>query len=588
MDCNNKFGTEFQFSKDDLVNWIKEVLPDPFCYREESGASYNKDIRELEYFSRPLWAIFSLMVNDNFKYSEIIEPYMKRIKMGLHKNTLYSFPYPTTKTRQIAVEMAVYGYGLLACKKTFLQYLSKEEIRELENWLNTINKIEIPIGNWLFFLLIVNYGLKENNLNYDQSKIDFALENIEKLYIGNGWYKDGCDGQRDYYIAFAFHFYSQILKKYCKAFPINVEERSSLFEQEFLYWFDKNGISLPFGRSLTYRFAHVSYWASSVVSNIYQVDLSYIKSLIHKNLNFWFSKDKLFTIGYGYSNLLLSEDYNATGSPMWSMKTMVILSLPDNHDFWKIEEKNINFLDDMYVSQKSGLLFVTGNFHHYALSANQYSKNKILQHMSKYGKFCYSTAFGWNLSRDVEGIENFAVDNALAISINGTNQYQSRGYIYNSKVCDEYIYSQWNYGEIAMIDTWLIPVNEQCHVRIHRIRSAFELETYEGAFPVWSWNRKFDDFKKINNGIELEKLGKISAIVDLLGNRKSSVIAQNPNTNIYSWEKNAIASLHGYITNGIYACAVYCSINQQIEYQYIKLINNEIFLNDKKIKLMEL
>ena len=43
-------------------------------------------------------------------------------------------------------------------------------------------------------------------------------------------------------------------------FTLDVYKRQAqLFAQQFVYWFDANGAALPFGRSLTYRFAPVSY-----------------------------------------------------------------------------------------------------------------------------------------------------------------------------------------------------------------------------------------------------------------------------------------------------------------------------------------
>lgn len=36
------------------------------------------------------------------------------------------------------------------------------------------------------------------------------LEGLETFYLGEGWYRDGDSGQKDYYISFAIHFYSLI------------------------------------------------------------------------------------------------------------------------------------------------------------------------------------------------------------------------------------------------------------------------------------------------------------------------------------------------------------------------------------------
>lgn len=575
-------------TKESLITFIKKTLPDPLVYHEKHGASYSLGIRELEYRSRPLWAIFSLMINDQEKYQDIIMPYIEQMKLGFNQESEHKFLKPTTKTRQIAVEMAVYGYGLLCCKEKLLTYFNEEQKQYLEEWLYSINEIELPKNNWLFFSLMVNYGLKMNCMNYSQTRIDEALEGIEEMYIGGGWYRDGDTSQLDYYISFAFHFYSHILKRYCPDFNLDVKNRSIAFERDFRYWFDKEGRSLPFGRSLTYRYGHISYWSACIVSGIHELEIEKIKGLIFDHLNLWFQREDLCEVGYGYPNLVLSEEYNACGSQMWAMKTFVLLSLPDDHMFWKVKACSKRDYDFIHCNDKAGLLFVSDKDHHYALSASQYSKGGILQQMSKYGKFCYSSAFGWNVSRDVIGIDNFAVDQALALSVKGTNQYASRTKIEDYRITSEYIYSVWNYGEIAKIETWLIPVNGQCHVRIHQIQSTYLLQTYEGSYPVDSWNYKFDKARNIDNGIEIYKNDMHSAIVDLMQNRNPHIVKQNPNTNIYSYEINAIPTLEGTLKNGVIGSVIYGSPSHEIEYQDIVYQENSVLINNQIIKLKEM
>lgn len=138
-------------SRADLVDWLKTMLPDPWDYQGVTGSTYQQEIK-LEYVSRPLWAIFVIASGD---YDEmLVLPYIERIKYELNLKTKTVFLKPTTKTRQIAVEMAVYGYGLLCCQDKLLNYFSNEEIEYLETWLNSINEIEFPQNNWLLFLLI--------------------------------------------------------------------------------------------------------------------------------------------------------------------------------------------------------------------------------------------------------------------------------------------------------------------------------------------------------------------------------------------------------------------------------------------------
>src|SRR5699024_4792585 len=48
---------------------------------------------------------------------------------------------------------------------------------------------------------------------FSQEQIDTDFLAIESFYDGQGWYFDGRQEKRDYYIAFAFHFYSLLYYK---------------------------------------------------------------------------------------------------------------------------------------------------------------------------------------------------------------------------------------------------------------------------------------------------------------------------------------------------------------------------------------
>ena len=42
------------------------------------------------------------------------------------------------------------------------------------------------------------------------------------------------------------------------------KERAEIFVKDLIYWLKENGEALAFGRSLTYRFAQVSFWRACV------------------------------------------------------------------------------------------------------------------------------------------------------------------------------------------------------------------------------------------------------------------------------------------------------------------------------------
>ena len=85
------------------------------------------------------------------------------------------------------------------------------------------------------------------------------LSKLDSWYLGDGWYCDGEPSQIDYYIPFGMHYYGLIyawcMEREDPERSRRFKERAARFAEDFLYWFEDGGRAVPFGRSLTYRFA---------------------------------------------------------------------------------------------------------------------------------------------------------------------------------------------------------------------------------------------------------------------------------------------------------------------------------------------
>src|SRR5439155_2374868 len=120
-------------------------------------------------------------------------------------------------------------------------------------------------------------------------------------------------------------------------------ERSRIFAHDFAHWFSEDGSALPFGRSLTYRFAQGAFWGALAFADVEALPWAVVKGLYLRHLRWWmrqpiFSETGLLTIGYTYPNLLMAESYNSPGSPYWALKIFLPLALPEEHPFWRAEE----------------------------------------------------------------------------------------------------------------------------------------------------------------------------------------------------------------------------------------------------------
>ena len=101
----------------DVVDWVLDLLPDPYSCPEYVGATYSREIRRLEWASRPLWAVFALMAGGDDTDPEIarrIKPFLDHMREGLTPGSGCEFSRPVREARQVVVEMQPYAFGPLA------------------------------------------------------------------------------------------------------------------------------------------------------------------------------------------------------------------------------------------------------------------------------------------------------------------------------------------------------------------------------------------------------------------------------------------------------------------------------------------
>lgn len=570
-------------TRQDLVEWALVLLPDPYACPQDVGASFRANIRRLEWGSRPLWAVFSLVKGGMSPDDPRIAPFFEYIARGLTPGDPDAFEDPTVETRQIVFEQVVYGYGLLCLGDELLGRLTPEQQERLVSWLNVANRTELPWGSWFLARVFINCGLRKCGLAYDAERLAADSAAVENMYAGNGWYEDGTPFQLDTYVGSAFHLIALLLERYAASNPLgDCIERARAFARDYRYWFDGAGRALPFGRSLTYRFSQAAFWSAAALMGDRVAPASQIKDILLRHLSWWHyhvGEDCLSTIGYRYPGAPVREDYSSPGASFWALRAFIVLALPDDDPFWRVEPVAPE-LDGLHMEKEPAVLIQTGKHHTCMFSAKQYCAAGVIGRLSKYGKLCYSTAFGWNASVDGTGIGNFAVDSALALSIAGTDQFHGRGRIESYEVHDRYVYSVWGFGSVARVETWLIPVDELRHIRIHHVESAYPLETYEGGFPVFGWSGKFDCAERGEGSItlardpgaprgEADAFGQVAGIMDISvcrytveaklaevglshlvdefaaewDAREGVAVRQNPATNIYSWEQNAVPAL---------------------------------------------
>lgn len=534
-----------------LTPFLKEQKPGHLNLGT-SGSVYNENSRECEAFLRPLWGIGPLSTLKRESDSELIQYFIKGLIEGTDPSS-ESYYGKVNDYDQRIVEMASISLSLMLSKDIFWDALTNEQQDNLYNWLIQINDHTIPDTNWLFFRILVNVAMKKCGRQWSKEMLLRDLDKIDSFYLNDGWYFDGYENQIDYYIPFGMHYYGLIYAKVMEEEDLErskeYKERAKIFAQTYKDWFSVDGPSIPFGRSLTYRFAQSCFWSALAFANVEALPWGVIKGIVMRNLRYWFnenifSADGLLNIGYAYQNLNMAEGYNAPGSPYWALKTFLALAVPEDHPFWTSEEQDLPFVDKSV--QKSSRMIICHNKtgkEVQAFTSGQHS-HEHAHTDAKYEKFVYSTTFGFSVPKGRLLLKQGAFDSCLALS-ECDGYYKTRYGCESYDIKEDYIESCWKPWSDVLIKSFIIPLTPW-HVRIHVIDTKRTLDIAEGGFAAPDGIGKGNLLK---NKVFYEFNDCITGIIDLSGTLKAQMIYPEPNTNIL-YPRTVIPTLTGRINPG--------------------------------------
>mgnify|MGYP001224371234 CR=1 FL=1 len=456
-----------------------------------AGASFPSGVAELEGFSRVLWGLAPYLAGG--RQHPLRDVYVRGLANGTDPAHAEYWGEAADYDQRL-VEMAAIGFALALAPDQFWDPLDEAQRRRLIGWLDQINLRELYDCNWLLFAVLVNLGFRRVGAPVDRGKMERCLDRIEEFYRGDGWYADGPEGHCDYYVPFAIHFYCLLYAKWMETEdPARAglyKRRAEAFARDFAHWFAADGSALPFGRSLTYRFAQCAFWGACAWAGIEPLPMGVMKGIVLRHLRWWFRRpifaaDGTLTVGYAYPNLVMAENYNSPGSPYWALKAFLPLALPPDHPFWTAPELPLPELPSRAVQRAARLVIVRpDNGHVLAFNGGHRHSNEHTHTFAKYEKFVYSTAFGFSVPRASWGLAQGAYDSTLALS-ERDNLYRVKRTHEDCEIDAEgrAIRMTWKPWADVTVTTWLFP-GAPWHVRVHRVESARPLDAADGGFAL--------------------------------------------------------------------------------------------------------
>ncbi|KFZ11832.1 hypothetical protein V501_04573 [Pseudogymnoascus sp. VKM F-4519 (FW-2642)] len=545
------------------------------CLPTSTGAHFDEGAARLEGYARPLWVVSTLLhsVQSDQAHAETIrslaQPWINGICAGTNPDhpeywgSIYNGD-------QRMVEAEVIACALLFAPKEFFHSLEETAQANIASWLRGMNGKDMPLNNWRWFRVFSNLalvlvaGIPHAEVKEEMER-DLAV--VDSFYISQGWSGDGpwmtpeqeaeeereiaehrrrdrigCGRQADYYSgSFAIQF-SQLL--YSK-FAVSLDpERTATYQQRardygssFWRYFDANGAAIPFGRSLTYRFACGGFFAALAVAEVPDMPTPVsspgeVKGFLLRHLRWWaqhsddiFYPDGTMNIGYMYPNMYMAEDYNSPQSVYWSLKSMVVICLGKDHEFWSTPEapypvfSSVNKADlesstlediapvEVIPPPNQILCNQSHGGHHFLLSPGQFVAWPMKANQAKYSKFAYSSAFSFSVPTGPL-IQQIAPDSMLALSRDGAStwavkwkclpvQFSTTKLQLESSSIAETVplarveWRPWEDGQVSVTTTLIPPTRRwpDWHVRIHRIRlgrpgKLDSLHLVEGGFAI--------------------------------------------------------------------------------------------------------
>lgn len=561
-----------------VTNLVEPLLPifsegNARVQLDASTSNWDRAACDLEGYARPLFGIAPLAAGEgNFKYWD---KYREGLKNGTDpQHSEYWGDVPSMDQRH--VEAAAIAYGILVAPREYWEPLEQATKKNVINWLLGSRKGKHGSNNHKFFRVIVDLALENVGVQVDSAGTDAYLDDMESLYMSDGWYRDGEDEDDtrriDYYNPFAMHYYGMfyaVHRPSDKARGERFKERARTFAPSFLHWFADTGSNVPYGRSLSYRQCVVAYWGYLAVAGIEALPWGVIKGLYLRNLRWWASqpvarRDGILTLGYAYPNAFMSERYLSTGSPYWAMKAFSPLSLPADHPFWVAEELPMPERPSISSFPVPGLVFSHSVGHTVMFTAGPDS-NKVMRFVpEKYQKFAYSTRYGFSVESDSRGFASGVFDSMIALSDDG-HHYRVRERCEVALISGTITYTLWRPWANVTVETWLIPYPDW-HVRVHRIQTEQKLMTIEGGFAAPKSDFNLDELQAHGTSAwALSTVGDFSGIIDMSPtvSRRARVNKPHGNTSVM-FPRTLVPQLEGNIEPNqpcVFACAVLAGLD---------------------------
>lgn len=476
---------------------------------------------KLEELFRPLWGITPLLCEKSYTINvmgemrDLAESLRQVILIGSDENSKKCFSRFSENRRdafanQMITEFAPLCIAMTNAKEILWDPYTEAEQARFGAWIKKWAVCALENSwqnNHYWFPMLAVTALEK--LGIDCGDVEGAMADgfavLDKMYISDGWYKDGVFGRFDFYLAWSHHVYPLLwtvlaegTRFYDSARAENYKKHTEEFFDYYTHMFDEDGAVPAYGRSLSYRFAESAYFAAAAYAGC-NIDLGLARRIVIKNVSYFMdnmllSDDGILAPGYLYESVPLAENYTSSGGAYWCAKTFLALELPDDHPFWSADEKPLPiekgtfFINsapeniDIFLegTKEAGITLYNNSIMCYTFEFG--CGGRFGDMPSCYSKFVYNSRAGFGMSSP----DMISLDNMIGLETPDATMTSRRNGFINEGVADGVIRSRHKPfpNDESSVTTWTVPLGHGFHVRAHKVTLMRPYRIIEGGFSV--------------------------------------------------------------------------------------------------------
>ncbi|HIF9409421.1 TPA: DUF2264 domain-containing protein [Photobacterium damselae] len=253
-------------------------------------------------------------------------------------------------------ESADLALALWLTKEQIWQKLTLDEQKQITVWFSQVNHIKTVDNNWHLFPLTVQLVLKQ--LTGKDHIESYRYERVKEFLVGDGWFRDGANGNYDYYNAWGFYYSLYWLNQVDPDFdPDFIRKNLRTFSETYRYFFTSQGFPL-FGRSASYRLSATA----PLIATLDLCNTEYLgqfKRAFKTNLHYFIVNGALKkgrpTQGLFSDDIRLTDNYSGPASGFWSLRGLnIALYCGDRIGLWEAKEQPLEIEKESFMFSLKG------------------------------------------------------------------------------------------------------------------------------------------------------------------------------------------------------------------------------------------